>query len=216
MKTTVARTTRHWFQFSLRTLLLMTLVSGAAFGSLYRDLQEYQTNSRAMTALAERGFDLQTRPGRLSWLWRLLGSDAQLITAAKANGFNMLQGGIVDDDTSHLQELWYLTELNLKGTIVSDDALANIRHLRALEKLNLSGTRASDAGLHHLRELESVEELHLNWTQITDAGLPRLYHLKQLKSIELSGTKVTEQGIAALQSALPGCAVKANPSIWAR
>ena len=203
---------RRWYQLSLRTLMLLVILS--AFGSdwLYNELHYYRANADAIESLTARRVGVESIPGPLGQLWRFCGyNSTQLVERVKYNG-----SGINDEDMRHLKELRDLKELDLNHTVITDVTLAHLTNKRCLNTLHIAGTRISDSGLQHLSHLSRLQYLDLSHNKdVTDEGLTHLKRLRNLSNLRLLSTRVTATGAQELQTALPDCKIATN-SIWAR
>ncbi len=119
-----SKTRRRWFQFSLRTLLIVgTLVAGLLVAwRVY--VEPYRRQRETMAYIKEVGGEYKTEPGGPSWLRGLFG----------------------DDDFQNI------IEISLSGKGVSDANLAHFKGLTNLQSLNLANTQVSDAGIQELQK----------------------------------------------------------------
>jgi Leucine Rich repeat len=181
-KSDMPKRKRRWFQFSLRTLLIFTLICAVACAWLARRVDQKRKELQAVDALVELGgrVDYGSGFGDASgpaWLRQLLGD----------NFFN---------------DVFYV---DLKGTNVTDSGLENLRELTQLGALRLMGSNFTDDGLANLKGLTQLKVLNLTGTGISDAGLKNLVGLSHLIALRLDGTNVTDAGVNELQRALPNC-----------
>jgi hypothetical protein len=144
------------FQFSLRTLLLLTLLASSA---LSWDAVRHRRQREQERAIA--WFD-RFRP-------RVVASPSEVYL-----DFSTSPKKPSDADLSHLSALPELTFLNLCGAPITDAGMVEIGKAHRLEQLDLSCTGVTDAGLAHLEELKSLEFLSLLRTRVTDVGVRRL------------------------------------------
>jgi len=228
---------RPWYQFSLRTLILLLTIVSVPLGWLAYERNELRKREAAIAAIENLGgkvkFDT-SQPFRESWLRPLLsdkpasevvGVSLQRKSRMRAtlpvdaglvhfDGLTRLQWLDLDQakfSDAELVQLARLTELNrlsLRETAVSDDGLVHLKGLEQLEHLWLGYTRVTDAGLVHLAGLRTLKTLDLGYTQVTDAGLVHLHSLTELKELRLHGSKVTDQGVSDLKQALPNLLVR--------
>ena len=113
----------------------------------------------------------------------------------------------IDGALAQLKDAVSLVSLNLAGRKFSSASLANLKSLTNLAQLHLEHTQVQDADLANVSGLVRLTYLNLYDTPITDAGLDHLKGLTNLQHLHLWQTRVTEAGAAALQKALPQCAI---------
>lgn len=184
----IAKPKRRWLRFSLRTLLIVIMLSSLPLGWLAMKMVQAKRQRRAVEAIEEAGGWVQydcvvdesskPQPPVPAWLTGLVGADM-----------------FVD-----------VVQVRILESEAPDMALEHLKELPKLKLLYLSGTQTDDAGLEHLKGLTNLKYLELDHTQISDAGLKHLNKLTNLKLLKLSGTQVAE-GIQELQEALPTCEV---------
>ena len=166
---------RRWYQFTLRTLLVVVTLAGCGFAWLGIKVRNARQQQAEVAAVARAGgsviYDYQfvvpgnaiagvTPPGPV-WLHRLLGDDC----------------------------FQTVVEVNLSNQFFDDDDLAQIGNLPSLKVLRLDGTMVTDDGLEHLQGLTKLEELWLDRTQVTDVGLRHLQGLARLKRIQFGSAQ---------------------------
>ena len=196
---------RRWFQFSLRTLLGLTLLVGLGMATWIVPIKKSAEKQKvAVDAIkTDAGsvfYDYQVDPsGSLttgaeppgpSWLRRLLGDD--FFSTVVGVGVN------TPADMKHVGELSKLRTIGAYGVPISDADLKGVRELSQLTTLNLSRTPVTDAGLRNLKGLSQLEDLELSGTRVTDLGLKQLSGLSQLKSLDLNATRITDAGLESL------------------
>lgn len=211
------------FQFSLRTLFLVTGVCGilaAMSGRIFELNRKDQDVEKSVeiAATIEKEFGARTVScGRLHKPADVYVDLRNVqITPAVMNrigGFPQIgwlilpSGQVADAELGPVSNLTELQRLSLGGTRVSDAGLAHLKGLTKLEALALSKTGLTDAGLSYLKGLTQLRELRLDDTQVTDAGLSNFTGMTQLEELQLVGTRVTKAGVAKLQQALPNCEI---------
>jgi len=191
---------RRWFQFSLRTMLILMLLFGGVFSWLGLEVKRGLEQRHAVQAIQALGgqllfTDASSFAQRNKWLRSLVGDEAVLDVWVVAFGSTH----VTDEGLVHLRGLTQLQWLRLERTQVSDAGLVHLRGLTQLKELHLEGTLVSDAGLIHLRGLTQLQELHLDGTQVSDAGLVHLRGLTQLQDLILTGTQVSDAGLVHLR-----------------
>ena len=198
---------RLWFQFSIRSLLLLTVVVAIACSWLAAERQQARKQEAAVEAIKElRGsvwydyqWDVSTawitvnheEPPGPTWLRTLLGNDFFANVAYVA----LPSPQVTDAGLEHLKRLSQLQWLQLARTQVTDAGLEHLKGLSGLQMLDLNDTKVTDAGLEHLKGLSRLRWLGLFNTRVTDAGLEHLKGFSELRSLGLRGTKVTDAGL---------------------
>jgi len=150
---------RRWYQYSLRTLLIVVTLAGCGFGWLGVKMREAREQRAAVDAIKKLGgyvvYDYEsdsrgvrvpnaTPPGP-AWLRSILGDDC----------------------------FRTVTEVNL-NTDPADADLECLRGFTSRVALGLGGERVTDAALEHLKGMTRLEMLELDSTLVTDAGAAKL------------------------------------------
>lgn len=216
---------RYRFQFTLRTLLILTTVTGAASAWLgyevrkpttepepwpYRGFRaEFGADGRAI-AMWGTGRERYSGPGFfLEHVDVVVDRDlASLKNCDNLRELWLFQTDITDAGLAVLDNLTNLEHLQLAETAVTDRGLAYIEGLEDLKWLDLGATKITDAGLVHLSKMHHLEHLCLEDTGISDAGVEHLLGLSNLELLDLRGTRVTDEGVKKLQQALPDCTIE--------
>ena len=193
---------RRWYQFSLRTaLVLVTILCIGPGGYVAHEQQKLRREDAAVVLLNKLvGTEVYSRP---HWLWSLMEGNS----AGNVVGLGFRSPQVTDAGLSPLTALPELVWLTLSDTPITDAGLAHLAELKKLKRLRLDETSVSDAGLAQLTKLTTLETLNLSRTKITDAGLSHLAGLANLETLDLQKTKVTRAGVAELQKSLPNCAI---------
>ena len=217
---------RRWYQYSIRSLMLVTLVIACLLGYISHNARK----QRAAVAWVKEnggkvGYDYnhstngamyqQNPPPGPDWLREWIGidyfSDVVLVD---------LQGKKTED-ISPLQCLTKLKRLNLFGSQLRDisalkefteldhllvslakiNDLTPLEGLTNLETLGLEGNHVKD--IESLRKLKNLKELYLLIPIVRDFS--GLYSLKNLKHLRISSTQITDQQVEKLKKALPQC-----------
>jgi hypothetical protein len=207
---------RRWFQFSLRSLLIFTMVCAVAGGWLGTRMEQKRKEREAVEAIVQlkgRAFyDYQREPpGPIDalgwrengvepvgpdWLRKLLGEN--FFSEVDAVFFD--DAPVTDAGLVNLKALTHLHDLTLWSPNVTDAGLVNLRGLTQLQRLDLSGTQVTDAGLVNLKQLTKLQALILGSNaNVTDTGLESLTELAQLQTLHLGETNVTDAGLVNLK-----------------
>lgn len=228
---------RRWYQFRLRTLLIVMLVAAIPCAMLGRKIARKRQERAATATIAKWGgkvkYDYEGNqdaiPPGPEWLRWIFGNDffsdvvgvyfprqatpddsglaAIEEELPQLRDLGLYKARITDDGLKHLNRLTQLESLNLDETQLTDKGMSHIKGLTKLKNLWLCGTKITDEGLVNLKGLTELRGLHLDDTEITDAGLQHLRGLGHLVRLVLSGTKVTDEGIADFKKAVPLCKV---------
>ena len=150
----IALVFRRRFQFTIRSLLLLTLIV-STWGSWFGvEMRAAKRQNEAVGVIEKLGggvhYDWSGNPNPQppgpAWLRRVLGEDF----------FATVDGAF------------------LEGSQGTDGDMENLKGLTQLRYLVLSDTQVTDAGLEHLKRLPQLYILSLDSTQVTDAGLENL------------------------------------------
>ena len=216
---------RWQFQFSIRSLLLLTVVVAIPCSWLTVGREQAGKQREAVAAIRAMGglitYDYEaayraglraagaakgppTPPGP-AWARRLLGEDlfADVIEVGPFPSGVVVAGPIVDlsspiTDACLMQigKLPRLEVLDLGYSQVSDAGLKELHGLTRLRKLSLNNTGITDAGLEQIGKVTGLEMLNLSSARrISDAGLEKLAGLTRLQELNLSGTGITDLGL---------------------
>ena len=178
---------RRWFQFSLRTLLLFTVVCAIGCAWLARRVERKSKEREAVEAIVrlkgEVFYDYQlgavedVKPSGPAWLRKLLGE----------NFFSEVDAAFLYDPD------------------ITDVELTNLEGLTELQTCVVTGNKVTDAGLVNISGLTHLQMPRSSGDKITDAGLVNLRGLTQLQELDLRDTLVSDKGVNDLQKALPKC-----------
>jgi hypothetical protein len=180
------------FQFSLRSLLVLTVVVAIPFSWLAVEMKRAREQREVAKGILKFGVgfgydyqlprlsNAQAPPPAPDWLRSLLGND-----------FFANIAGVI-----------------LVGRQVTDRDVEPLKELTQLQQLCLERTQVTDAGLEHLKSLTGLQSLCLIHMQVTDAGVEHLKGLSSLRLLVLEDTNVTDKGVKELQQALPNCKIQ--------
>jgi hypothetical protein len=194
---------RRWFQFSLRTLLILVtlLCIGVAIIS-----NRAMRQKAAISAILKDGGDVdyahnfpqRAEPPGPAWLRKLLGDDffATVISVTVRTDAGMEQL----DDLPALLNVRVLPAPTIGAAPdkLTDAGLTHLQRLTQLRTLQLQRTSMTDAGVVSFNRLTKLNILELDYTELTDSGLARLTSLTELGILSLRGTKVTDAGMKHL------------------
>lgn len=159
-------------RFSLRNLLLFTVVSSILFMVVGLPYAEYRRQLVIANRLEERGCWVEWRPRTKNWGADFF-SDVGLGRGyLRINGIEFKESwSTTNDDLSELTSLEHLSWLAFKDSSINDEGLVRLNKFPSLTYLDLEDN-----------------------VSITDAGLKRLT-LTDLSSLNVDGTSVTYDGL---------------------
>ncbi len=179
----------HWYQFTLRSLLLLIVVASLGFAWLRtlfcRYEQEFQAvcDFRRSTSLFI-GHDTSNGNVMRSVFSLVLGKDYRPVIELGPSG-----------DTG-------TTFCAMAQTIHIDfdsETLSPIRHLRNLRVLDLGNNRVTDAALEHVGELSNLEAIFLHGDSVTGNAFQHWHGLTKLRTLYLEETSVDDTTLAHLK-----------------
>jgi uncharacterized membrane protein len=223
----VSRPWQRFLRLSVRGLVVLVLVMGAALGWIVRGARvQREAVAVIKKAAGTVSYDYEWKnggaiPGGRPWAPRwwidcigvdyfghpalvLVGeSDPDTVVPAigrltRVEALTLRAWRLTDGGLAHLNELKNLTRLDLDFTLVSDAGLAYLKRMKKLSTLHLASTKVTNAGLAHLKEFKNLTELALCGTEVTDVGLAHLKALKNLTDLNLADTRVSDAGLAHL------------------
>ncbi len=195
----------RWFQFRLRTLMLLILL--AAIG-----LKIQMTGARQRKAVAAirhltgsilydyqcdpNGRERRRIPSSLpqTWLRSLLGPDFSH-RVVSVHFRRSRQPEIGDADLMpYLGQLKDLRVVSLRKTNITNEGLRHLRDHKHLHSLYLESTKINEGNLDQLKGLR-LDWLCLSRTRASDMGLKSLQDMISLRYLDLTRTKVTDAGL---------------------
>jgi hypothetical protein len=217
-----ARRTRRWFQFRLRSALVLTLIVAIPCAWFGRRIERKRKERNAAEKIVRLGgvveYDYQATKGAQppgpEWVRSLFGENVFSEVASvkiAVEGDTPTWLALIRDRTSrdwhldetgleHLDDLPNLRSLTLRGNRVTDAELVHLEPLTKLETLFLTGTSVSDAGLVHLKSLTRIRTLWLSDDNVSDDGLRNLSDLTEIEFLVLSRTRISDAGVVQLKS----------------
>lgn len=177
---------RRWFQFSLRTLLILTTVFAAWMAWWSHQARQQRV---AVAAIKQAHgivvYDFENTDSSEPLAWQ-----KPVITLL----------GV--DYAANVDEVSFI---GCQSRV--HPRLELLKELSTLRRLNLCVTTVEDADLEHLAGLRSLEELAIDQSPITDAGVERLCKLRNLRFLGLGRTQLTEAGYRRLHQEMPNCII---------
>ena len=176
-----SKTHLRWFQFGLRSLLIVMTLACIGMSWVDVKIQKARQQKEAVAAITAAGgricYEVSLRNAAPDWLVERLGEDffqtaAGVVFRKRAN----------DADLVYLADLPEVTTVNLVGTQVTD---AGLERLGATADLG-AGTRRYAGERRRFGPSgpnDATSSLSLEDTKITDAGLEHLAGLMHLRGL---------------------------------
>jgi hypothetical protein len=227
---------RRWYQYSLRTLLIVVTLFALACSWFAVKLQQAKRQKETVEELIRSGCEVRydydfdvyglnpnAQPPNPAWLRNLLGidfvSNVVAIYSSRPDTLDHLKSlpqlrqlyldaQITDDGLEIVRGLTHLQELQLSGTGITDVGLERLSGLTDLRGLHLTKVGITDAGLKYLKRLPRLQTLTLWYVNVSDKGLEDLKELHELRSLWLHETHITDDGVKDLQRVLPNLKIK--------
>ncbi|MGA2063212.1 MAG: hypothetical protein ABSG67_22300 [Thermoguttaceae bacterium] len=199
---------RRWFQYSLRTLMILVTLFALACSWFAVKLGQARRQREAVEGIRKLGgsvtYDYECdssnriikgakAPGP-AWLRNLLGIDC-FCNVTQVWG----RGKVSDAELVYLKCFPQLRIFFFQDAQITNDGLEIIQGLTQVQVLGLQGSKITDAGMQHFENMTQLKELYLQDNNITDDGLKYLQGLIQLQDLHLSDTQVTDDGLKHLK-----------------
>jgi hypothetical protein len=188
---------RRWYQFSLRFLLLATVIAAFLANVCVEQISHANRIRRAVAELSKFGatvnydYEIKKDPTGPGGFWTLINQSPPAPKWIR---------NIIGDE--------YFVEIAnvvLTGKTGGLEVLDDLPNLMAL---SLERSDVTDKELVKVKSLSKLTAIWLDDTSISDEGLKNLEGLKHLKIVAAPNTRITENGVKALRKALP------NIYIW--
>ena len=180
---------RRWYQFSLRTLLIFTLICAIVSAWMAVRLKRAERQKSAVEAIL--------KDGGVVWYDYEVNAEGNHVAHPEHPGPAWLRELLGDDFFADA----------VYAEAKSDSSLEHIADLSQVQGLALMNSHVTDAGVKHLEGLTRLKWVNLNITGITDAGLENLSRIRSLRSLMIDRTHVTDEGVTRFQNSAPDCKV---------
>ncbi len=201
---------RRWFQFSLRSLMIVFTLFALWLAWLANRAHRQRT---AVAAVMELGgtvsydyqisqdeygrflYDPKATPGWPQWAIDTLGIDC----FQNAVTVSLMNGRATDETLLLLGRVPTIKSIAIKGGNVTNDGVSHLSDLPDLELLGLWQTSVGNGGLESLAHHKHLKNLVLDETNVTDDDLVFLRGLTEMKVwLGLTDTKITDVGVESL------------------
>jgi hypothetical protein len=154
-----AKSKRRWFQYSLRSLMLLMTAAAGAVVAWRAYLEPYHRQRQTMALIERLGGSYETTQAP-AWLSRVLGYNVNNVvrvdlTEVKAPPAEYLE---------HVSRLPHLEKLSVADLPFGDDALRRLHQLKTLRELILSSTSVTDEAVERLQQ--ALPELAIRRSQV--------------------------------------------------
>lgn len=213
---TLRKRPRARLRFSLRTVLLLTVVLSVWLA--------HQTNRvRRQVAAVKAIHDLR---GEIRYDYEPSQEERQAQVANarirglpppnftnEADGPKWLRQLVGDDYFRSVVEV--RLEVRQKVRYVDEPMLEHLSSLPDLEVVDLGTSEILDSDLRRIGDITSLRRLSFSGYHISDAGMAHLHSLHQLDRLNVDNNrKVTPAAVVRLQEHLPACAVCLGKPYW--
>ncbi len=200
---------RRWFQFSLRTLVVVMLLVSLVLGYWGYARRRAQRQWEAVRTIREAGGDVNVNneyiedpssdKSLMSELrhWRKrLEIECPAVTAIKVSLFN--QSG--KDIMPYLRDLPQLKEITLHGDWLDDEGMKGLSGCTNLIHLDIESDQITDVGVLGIAGNKNLQKLRVSSEQLTDRGMAVVAQLPKLESLVWPSANTTGNGLVHLRS----------------
>lgn len=196
------RTRRRWLRFSLRGVLVLSVLVSWPFARLADWYRGQQSQHAAQERLLQIGGSVgyhddppeQDRGPWLRWL------SARLPEGCfKSCTYAWFPPDITDAELSLAKDLPRLEQLDLThAEQVTLDGLRSLRGLTRLNVLNLKHSHVGDEGLAMLGSNRGLRQVWLQETQVSSQSIPWIASNRELTHVSLEHADLTDESLAPL------------------
>ena len=158
---------RCWFQFSIRSLLILAVAVAAACSWMRAEVRKAEKQKEVVAAIS-------ALEGSVVDDWDIDTETYSLYGPPRSvRRINRVGPQCLSDFLGHAF-FARVSQVNLGHRDVTDAGLESVKRLSELEWLDLELTNITDAGLERIKGLSKLRALQLRCTKVTDAGLGQL------------------------------------------
>ncbi len=215
-------------RFSLRTLLIMTMIAGLGLAWIGNRVRHVRQQRQLVRTAYDHGFLVGFDDSVAEWAYGRFGmngalacgdldivckntpiadGDLEALSGLRFLSLSLNRSNITDDQIVRWTPPRALVSFEAQATGLGDKSAEHLARFEQLEEIDLHGTKISDEGVSHLARLPRLYALGLRKTTITDAAIKDLAKMKQLRVLKVWQTSMTPEGVEELRRALPECIV---------
>ncbi|MFN3150710.1 hypothetical protein [Bremerella sp.] len=199
---------RHWLSFSLRTMLVLILLSSLCMGWFGRDLYRYRIEEALREKIVMKGgnayrytlsepiYPLHGEPKwkQLVCLLPMLLFDEDIYSDVPV----VVLRGDSDALIQELPKLRGVRDVFILDVEVSDASVNALVNLRSLKTIVLMNASISPQQLGRLSQCQQLEFVNLHAQSATDTHLQQLRSFPALTKVHIQDSEATDQGFASL------------------
>lgn len=185
---------RRPFQFTVRALLLLTLVVAVPCCYVAFVRMQFAEQLRAAERLEELGAHGNRIPRKGEFLCHFLGPDVYF----EVTGIEINKRPVTMDMMACVGKLFALRQFCVQKSSFDGELLVNLVDLKKITSIWLKHVRTSDAAWKYVGRLNGVDDLLLPGSGIGDEGVRNLAGLKKLRRLDLGGTPVSDASLTVL------------------
>ena len=198
---------RRWYQYRLRSLVILIALLAIPMGWLSWELRQSRQRQESIDWIQEMGGMIEYEGGENPGWWRQVrdkcfGRLPRTVNQIYRSNLTSWLGASTNlKDISPLARLTSVRELYISKNDVSD--LSPLGKMKNLEVLNANSCPIED--LSPLADLTRLRELHLMDTGVVD--LSPLANLTHLEELHLDSLSYTDDQVKELRAMLPNCQI---------
>lgn len=203
---------RRRLSFSIRGLMLFTLVVSCLLGWIGRDLYQYRTERSLYLEIEAAGGSGMIMPkGADAYQFGMEGS-AELSLYQRAISWVMGEHFFYrifvlqlpkEDINQHVAKLPHFSELAIlyvQDSSIDDDFIQHLAQVTTLQQLSFRGSEFENVRFQNLASLRHLREISFTQCQLSNSLLSQLKSLKHLEKLSFDNTSLTDDGVKQLDS----------------
>lgn len=209
---------RRWFQFRLRTLIVLTLLACIGMGWFGQKMHQARKQRLAVNSIRANGGQVGTWTKVFAPTFQGWKDPAVTVAYPVPPGappeptYHESYYESYDYDNESRAHAWlrwllgddFFTHPTM-ALVTNAAGMEYLDGLTQLEYLEIRSHEITDDDLAYLRDFSSPCQLAISSNAITDEGLDHLTGLTEIKGLSLCGPHISERGVKKLREALPSC-----------